>query len=315
MGFFDNFHAGLQANGMRLDASQSAMMQKSLTAVLAEIQETLFSEAIYQQILPIPSPLGSGLTGIDYYRGVPSGEMTLIGSAASDLPRVDESLELNTLTVANYGAAFGWSFIEMERAQRQNYSVDSRKGIIARKTAEKKIDSVVFGESDPKNDKIKGIFGETLTAASGLTGGWASATEQQIIDDVQAVLNAAYNGSGGEFEPDTLVLPSQEYGILKYTVRTNTDSTLMSIIEDRFNVNVMRSARLSSVTSAVNSLVNKPVCLAYKNDSMVAEIRIPRPFQLLPGSWQGLDYQVPFLLDFAGVAHHLPKAIAFGDLS
>ena len=153
MGFFDNFHAGLQANGMRLDASQSAMMQKSLTAVLAEIQETLFSEAIYQQILPIPSPLGSGLTGIDYYRGVPSGEMTLIGSAASDLPRVDESLELNTLTVANYGAAFGWSFIEMERAQRQNYSVDSRKGIIARKTAEKKIDSVVFGESDPKNQR------------------------------------------------------------------------------------------------------------------------------------------------------------------
>ena len=315
MTFFNNLHRGLEENGMRLDAGQSSLMEKSLTALLAGIQETVYSEAIAQQILPVAAALGTGLTSIEFYRGVPTGEMQLIGATANDLPRIDESLVKTERPVANYGASFGWSLIEFERAQRQNFSFEQRRAMQARQIAERHIDAIVFGESDPNRSDIKGLFGDALSAASGLTGGWATATETQILDDVQLILDAGYQGSGGEVIPDSLILPSEEYGLLKYKMRANTDSNLLEIVQNKLGVSVYRSARLNSVTSATNSLSAAPTAVAFKRDPMIVELQIPRPFQLRPGQWRGLEYCVDFLLDFSGVFNYLPSSFGLGDLS
>lgn len=315
MNFFDNLHKGASELGLRMDAGQSALMEKSLTALLSHVQETVYSEVMAQQILPIAAAQGAGLTSIEFYRGIPTGEMKLIGAVSNDLPRIDESLEKTERPVANYGASFGWSLIEFERAQRQNFSFEQRRAMQARMIAERHIDKIVFSEGDENRPDIRGLFADALSAASGLTGSWSTATETQILDDVQLILDAGYQGSGGEIIPDSLLLPSEEYGILKYKMRANTDSNLLQIVESKLGVNVYRSARLDSVTSATNSLSAAPTALAYKRDAMIAELQIPRPFQLRPGQWRGLEYCVDFLLDFSGVFNYLPSSFGLGDLS
>ena len=240
---FKNLREGLQSKGFRADST--AMFEKSLTATLSRIQETVFSEAISQMVFPMAPVLGPGLTAIEYYRGVPTGEMQLIGPNSSDLPRMDESMERTERPVANYGGTFGWSLIEFERAQRQNYNFGERRAMHSRKISERKLDSIVFGESDPDKSDILGLFGYSLSPASGLTGGWNAATDQQILDDVQRVLEAGYTGSGGEIEPDTVLLGSQEYGILKYRMRTQTDSSLLEIVESKFREGQLNESSLT----------------------------------------------------------------------
>lgn len=315
---FDALHRGLEERmepSNRFDAGESAIMERKLTHTLAKVQETIYSEAIAQQAIPVAAPEGTGLTAIEYYTADQTGEMQLIGPGSKDLPRIDETMTKETKSVANYGGAFGYHLIEFERVARQGMSFDQRRALAARKIAERKIDAVTFSESDTARSDIKGLFGYALNSTSGLTGGWGTATEVEILDDLKLLWQEAYNGSGGEMEPNACILPSSLYGLLKSTFRTNTDRTLLKLFGDELGVTFYRSARLNSVTSATNSLTTAPTALMFKRDPEVVEMHIPRPFQLRPGYWNGLEYTTPFLLDYAGVFVYLPSFIAFGDLS
>ena len=312
---FDALYKGLDEHGVRYDAGQSAIMEKALTATLSRVQETIYSEAIAQNVVPMAAPEGTGLVGIEYYTSDVTGEMALIGPSSDDLPSVNEHLTKSSLPVGNYGGSFSYDLIEFERALRQGIGFDQRRAMGARKIAERKIDSLIFSEGETNKPGIKGFFGHTLNGTSGLTGGWGSATETQILDDLKLIWQEAYNGTLGEIEPDTCVLPASLYGLLKSTFRANTDTTLLKLFSDELGVQFFRSARLNSVTSATNSISAAPVALMYKRDMEVMEMHMPRPFQLRPGQWQGLKYTTNFLLDFSGLAIYLPSSVAFGDLS
>lgn len=321
MGYFDNLHAGLADHGVRFDSGQSSLMEKALTKTLTKIQETVYSEAIAQKAVPVAMPEGTGLSTIEHYMAEEFGELQLIGPGADDLPSSGEKLTKVTRYVANYGGKFSYSLQDFERWQRANmngfsYAFDARRGNNARRISERKIDSVLFSESDPNDPRIKGFFGYSLAAVGSLTGGWATSTEVQKLDDLRQMWQTSYTGSGGEIEPDTIILPSEEYGILKTTFRTNTDRTLLSLFSEELNVRILRSARLDSVTSATNSLSTAPTALCFKYDPDLLSLHIPRPFQLRPGKWNANDkYQVNYYLDFAGLFVDFLPNIACADLS
>jgi hypothetical protein len=312
---FDALYRGLDDHGARYDVGSSAIMEKKLTAVLSKVQETIYSEAIAQNVVPMAAPEGTGLVGIEYYTSDVTGEMALIGPGSDDLPSVNEHLTKDTLPVGNYGGSFNYHLIEFERAMRQGMGFDQRRAMGARSIAERKVDSIIFSEGETNKPGIKGFFGHTLNGTASLTGGWSTATEVQILDDLKLIWQESYNGTGGEIEPDSFVLPASLYGLLKSTFRTNTDKTLLKLFAEELGVTFYRSARLNSVTSATNSISAAPVALAFKKDPMVLEMHMPRPFQLRPGQWQGLNYVTNFLLDFSGLAIYLPSSVAFGDLS
>lgn len=312
---FDALYRGLDENGVRYDAGNSAIMEKKLTAVLAKVQETIYSEAISQQVVPMAPPEGAGLTSIEYYTSDVTGEMALIGPGSDDLPSVNEHLTQSDLPVGNYGESFSYHLIEFERALRQGTGFDQRRANGARKISERTVDKIIFSEGDVNKPGIKGFFGHALNGTSGLTGGWATATEVEMLDDLKLIWQEAYNGTNGEIEPDSCVLPASLYGLLKTTFRTNTDKTLLKLFADELGITFYRSARLNSVTSTTNSLSAAPTALMFKKDMEVLEMHMPRPFQIRPGQWQGLKYVTNCLLDFSGVSIYLPSSVAFGDLS
>jgi len=310
---FKDFREGMLKKGFNADSS--AMFEKSLTATMVKIQETIYSEAISQSAFPIAAAQGAGLTAIEWYKGTPTGEMALIGPKSQDLPHMDEDMERNERAVANYGGTFGWSFIEFERANRQGYDFSGRRGRQSRKVSERTLDKALLSEGDARKPDIKGVFGDVLTATTSLTGNWVAATNDQIISDAGRILQAAYDGSGGEYPPTHLMLGSLNYGVVAYRTNTNTDESLLSIIEKKFNVTVLRTQRFNSVTSSINSLSAAPAAIAYHYDEDLIEVNIPRPFMMRPGEWRGAKYCVDCYLDFAGFFNYMPPAMSVADLS
>ena len=318
MSRFANLHRGLAELDVRFDSGQSSLMEKSLTLTLAKIQETVYSEVMAQKIVPVAQPEGTGLSVIEHYQAEEFGELQEIAPGADDLPSSGEKLTQVQRNVAKFGGKFSYSLQDFENWNRANmngfsYAFDSRRGNNARRIAERKIDAVVFSEVD---GRIKGFFDYALAPVSGMTGGWATATETQMLDDLKLLWQKSYDGSGGEIEPDTIVLPSAEYGLLKTTFRTNTDRTLLKLFSEELMVNIVRSARLDSVTSATNSVSAVPVALCFKYDQDLLSLHIPRPFELRPGKWTVNDkYQVNYYLDFAGLFVDFQPNIAMMDLS
>ena len=321
---FDALIRGMAANAsddqmygaVRSDAGP-AFIIRSLTKVQERVQETLYSELMAQKVFPVRVGDGAGLEEIEYYREDKTGEAKLIGPKSNDLPNADTNMTQVSHDVGNYGVAYGWSQIELEKALRSGLPLSERKAMAARKAAEQMIDKVALSDGDSNNARIKGLFGHSglQDATSGLTKNWASATETQILDDVATILKSAYDGTNGEIAPDSLLLPPAEYGLLAYTVRGNTDTTLLEIVQQKMGVSVYRSARLESMTSTVSSISAKNVAVAFKKDPMIMELVIPRPFQQLPVTQEGVYYKVPCLLDFAGMFCYLPISISFGELT
>ncbi len=308
-GFASRFRA---ESGRKLDADETNFVARSLLFIMARVQEVKYSRLIAREAFPVAPTAGSGLESIGYHQLDYTGEMKLIGSGATDSPELAASLNEFTFPVGKYGGHYAWTHQDLEKAIRANVPLDARKAMAARKASEQKVENVAFF-GDLVNTQIKGLFSNSLTSVtSGVTGTWSSATDAQILRDIELAIEGAMAADGDALDdPDTIMLSENQWGRIHRT-RSNVDSSVKDAIQRNFGItNFYKSARLNSMTNATNSISAQNVLLVYRRDPEIMELQIPREFEQLPVERHGLQYRVECLLDCAGLFVYHPKSIAF----
>jgi len=299
-------------SGRKLDANETNFVARSLLHIMARVQEVKYSKLIARQAFPQAPVAGSGLESIGYHQLDYTGEMGLIGSGSTDSPEVASSLNEFTYPVGKYAAHYKWTHQDLEKAMRANVPLSARKAMAARKAAEQKVENVAFF-GDTVNTNIKGLFSNTLTSVtSGVTGSWASATDAQILRDVELAIEGAMAADGDTLDdPDSIIVSEAVYGLLCRT-RTNTDWSIKNAVMENFGIrNIYKSARLNSMTNSTNSISAENVLLVYKQDPEIMELQIAREFEQLPVERTGLEYRVECLMDYAGMFVYHPLSVAF----
>lgn len=306
---FDGFERG----GIRMDANETNFLNRQLLHVMERTQEAKYPDLVATTVFPVNTEGGSGLEGISYVQLDYTGEMKLIAGGADDLPVAGSKQTEYVRQVGNYGVSYGWTQFDLERATRARVPLSTRQAIAARRASEQTVDRVAFF-GDSQNFGIRGLFTESLTNVSAsLNGNWDSATATDILDDCLTTIQAVVNATNGVFEADTLLLPPKHYAIVMTTPRANTDTTLGEFILRSTSVRrIVKTPRLSDVTSSANGISNNDCILAFPSTVEVMELMIPRPFQQLPIQQRGLNYYVPCLLDCAGLFLYHPLAVAVG---
>jgi len=297
--------------GRKLDANETNFVARSLLYIMARVQEVKYSKLIARQAFPSAPVSGAGLESLGYHQLDYSGEMSLIGSGSTDSPEVAGTLAEFTFPVGKYGCHYKWTHQDLEAAMRSNTPLSARKALAARKASEQKIENVaLFG--DLVNTNIKGLFSNSLTSISGTTGTWSSATDAQILADVEDLLIGTIGANGDTLDdPDSILVSESLWGYLCRT-RTNTDWSIKKAIQENFGIkNFYKSARLNSMTNSLNSISSANVMMAYKQDAEIMELQIAREFEQLPVERNGLEYRVECLLDSAGLFVYHPKSIGF----
>lgn len=298
--------------GRKLDANESNFVARSLLYIMARVQEVKYSKLVARQVFPMAPMAGAGLESIGYHQLDHTGEMGLIGSGATDSPEVAASLSEFTFPVGNYGCHYKWTHQDLEKAMRANVPLNARKAVAARKASEQKVENVaLFG--DTINTNIKGLFSNALTPiTSGITGTWSTATDAQILADVERGIIGTMNADADALDdPDSVFVSEAVWGYLCRT-RTNTDWSVKKAIEENFGIrNWYKSARLNSMTNSTNSISAQNVMLFFKKDPEIMELQVPRDFEQLPVERNGLEYRVECLLDCAGLFVYHPKSIGF----
>lgn len=308
-GFSKRFRA---ENGRKLDANETNFVARSLLFIMARVQEVKYSKLIARQAFPSAPVAGAGLESIGYHQLDYTGEMDLIGSGSTDSPEVASSLNEFTNPVGKYAAHYKWTHQDLEAAMRANVPLSSRKAMAARKAAEQKIENVAFF-GDTVNTNIKGLFSNTLTpVTSGVTGTWSSATDAQILRDIELAIEGAMAADGDTLDdPDSILVSENQWGRLHRT-RSNTDWSIKQAIQSNFGItNFFKSARLNAMTNSTNSISAQNVLLVYKRDPEIMELQIAREFEQLPVERNGLEYRVECLMDYAGMFVYHPLSVAF----
>lgn len=279
----------------RLDANETNFIARQLLHIMAGVKETRYPGDILEDAFIINPEGGAGLIAIGYEQLDFSGAFKRIGTTARDLPEVGTKQTEHTTPVGVFGAAAGWSQIELERAGKSGTPLNARKMQAAMLAAKKTKNSIAWNG----DGEIKGLFSYALNEAT-IVGTWGSATADAILTDMRAFVNECREDTE-DFEVDTIVMDPASYSYMTARL-SNTDTTVGEFVMSKLGVSrILYTSYLTSVTSAVNSISAERVMVGYPRNSLVAEFMLPRDVQQMPIRQDGLHYYVPMLMDTAGL--------------
>lgn len=138
-----------------------------------------------------------------------------------------------------WATQIGWTIPELESAKAVGRPVDSQKyaGLLLKHQMDTD-EQVYIGD---EVIGVEGLLNSSKVGATNVNVTWATATPQQILDDVNLVLNNAWLASGFAVCPDKLLLPPVQFSLL--TSR---------IVSDAGNISVLEFLKLNSLSNSVN---------------------------------------------------------------
>ena len=133
----------------------------------------------------------------------------------------------------------GYTLPELESALKVGRPVDAQKHAGLTLKYNMDVDEQVYiGDAQLG---LEGLVNSSKVGATNVTSTWATATPQQILDDVNLVLNNALIAAGFAVWPDKLLLPPVQYGQL-----------VSRIVSEAGNISIIEFLKVNSLANSVN---------------------------------------------------------------
>jgi hypothetical protein len=301
--------AHIDAEGMTLDAGETATYARQLEYVQSKIYKRVYSDLIARSLFPADSDAGPPEVLSKTWRLEDSvGRASLIHDYSQDFPNVEIQGEEISRKLYSWGVSFSYSFDDLLRASRARVNLEMRKAEAARRACEESIERIAY---DGDNSGLPGVINTpgVLTTAAAAVGTWLVKTGQQIIDDVTAAIVAQSNATGKAFEITDLLLELPAYNRIRFLryVPTGEDSapkTVLKYIEEDLGVRVTAWRMLDAT-----ALAAAPKKVFYSRNEDVIAFAIQRDFTQEAPRLKNLAVYIPCHMRTSGVEIRQPKGV------
>lgn len=307
---------------IRLDASETAFVEREVTQVRAKLFEVVYAELKAQQLVPLATDISADIQQYVYFVLDTVGEAKVVADGADDLPRVDVSKTERQGIVKTVGASFGWNLFEMRLAARLGQPLQQQRAESARKAIARQIDKILStGVTDSQTGLgMEGLLNNTDVVNLGIssTTSWVlgTTTAATMVDYLNNIASSIVTATNEAFIPDTLVLPTAMYNVLASAryASAGVDANMTAL-----RWLLANSPWIKSVTSwyrgngAGAASSNRGIL--YKRDPEVLEGVVPLQFESLPPQARGLDMVVPVVGRAGGVKFYHPEAARYLDFT
>jgi Uncharacterized protein conserved in bacteria len=301
------------AQRARLDAGETAFLERQLEAVEARVYEKKLRELKYRTLIPVSNRDGAGAQTITYYMYTKVGMAKIIANPADDLPRSDVFASRHTQAVHVIATSFGYSTQDLRRAMFANVPLEMYKVDAARRSVRETENNITWTGDSTHN--IVGLFANTnitndqapLNAAAS-SRLWANKTAEEILSDVLKIVTRVRTLTKGVHQINTLLLPIEQYNKLAGTPRaTNSDTTLLGFIKQENNVYGLDTVDwLVELTGSGTGTSDQ--AFGYDRDPEVLELRIPMEMITHPPQFRNLEFLVPVEAENGGTVVRYPLA-------
>jgi hypothetical protein len=315
-------HLGLQAghvvsfnDGLPTMDDGLGFYISQLANLESKIYEAKYTNINFAEMIPINSSVPEWADSWDYisYDSVTMGKF--IGSSADDLPSVSLSANKTSVPIGYAGNSFDYSLDELRKTQQLRMPVDATKGRAAFRGSQEHTQRVAyFGDS---NRGMTGLFNNANLAVDNSTVNWATATGQEIVDDMNSLLIKVWIDSANTHLPNALAIDSSRYAIItSRRMDTGTDTTIMQFFmqNNLFTTTTGQQLRIFPRLQLVGAGVGgKDRMLAYElNDDNLGMVN-PIPWRALAPQMKGLMIKVPCEYKLSGVDFRYPFSAAYRD--
>jgi hypothetical protein len=285
-------------------------LERQLEYIRPQVFEVQYADIKYPTILPVTSEAGPGAQTFTYRIMDATGEFKVIADAADDLPRADISQTEKSINIRSIGGSFGYTVQELRAAQMANIALEQRRASAVRRAYEEKVEDIaMFGEASVG---LGGFFNNS-TVDLVVADKWftdSGTTAQEMLELLNYGVTAIVNGSKMKEEPDTILMPYEDYN--KVSITRNSDSSDVTVLEYFLRTNpYIRNVEPINQLDADNSVLDKNRMVVYKRDPQKVQLHIPQPLELFPPQQRGLEFIVPAHARVGGVALYYPKSVIY----
>lgn len=293
------------AQGLAFLISQLAYIEK-------KVYEKKYKAITYPDILPVTNEAGEGATSIIYFSTDMSGKAKIIGAKSRDVPIVEISNKLDTISVERGGIGYEYTDEEIRQALFYGVPLPLRKAQAARRAYEELIQNIAMEGSVEHN--VEGFINNSNVSRTDVTGTtWDTKTPDEWIEDINTLMGGIFVDSKQIERPDKLGLPTLQWNKLAGTRLEYSDMNAFQWI-------VNNSPYLNSVDDIIPmpeltgaGLAGKDRMVAYSKDEDKVVFHIPMPLRFTEPQRQGLGFIIPGEFKVSSVEFRYPGSARYAD--
>lgn len=290
-------------------------VQKQTTHVEAGVYKTRFPAIRYPGLIPVDTSANPWVKAVDYYSMEDVGEAQWLADRANDIAVVGGQMTKSSTAVHMAGIGYDYGLEEVNQARMLGMNLTGDKAVAARSIYERKVDNIAFTGDAAKG--FEGLYSYTgVDVTSAPTGSWATATEDQILADINALLTGVFTATSEVAMADTLLLPSTKYQFIASKRLGDTGGTILEFVQ-RANSYTAETGQPLTIRSLrgldTAGAGATPRMVAYRRSPEVLKMHIPMPHNFLPVQVVGLTFKVPGIFRLGGLDIRLPKEVRYSD--
>lgn len=286
------------------------------THVEQGVNEVVYPDIQYSSLIPVDTSAHPFAQTVTYYSSDKFGKAGWINGNSSDIPKAGTERSQFKTAVFTAGIGYGWGWEEVNHAMMLGINLQSDDAMAARRAYEEMVDAVALTGDTEKN--FKGLINHTgITAGAVPVGNWATATADQIIQDINSVLIGIGTDTLQTSMANTLLMSFQRLQLIGYK---RIDGTTMTVLEyiQKNNIYTLTTRQpldirgVRGLETAGAGATQRMV--AYRKSPEVLKLHIPMPHRFLP-VWQSgpLSWEVPGVFRLGGLDIRRPKEVRYGD--
>ena len=302
---------GLDVSHLRLlqDAGESAFFARELEHILTRAHEVQYPELRARLFIPVNNEAGPGAESITYNQFDKVGAAKLVTDYADDIPMADVYGKKFTSPVESIAIGFGYSLQEVRASAMVNRSLPTMKADAARRAHEQLVDEI--GALGDANTGLTGMLNNAnVPTASAVNGTWATATADQIIEDMNEAVETMLTSTKSVESPDTILLPVDKFNVVNSRRVPDTDITILKFFmsNNAWIRNIDHWYRLTGAGAATTDRM-----VAYRRDPSKLELMIPQEFETLPVQERNLRFVIPTHSRIGGTIIYKPLSLIYRD--
>lgn len=243
-----------------------------------------------------------------------------ISPNTTTLPGVSINGERITLPLRLLGQEVSYSSVELERSQLLGQSIDAQKFNALNTIYQMATDEMIYiGDSDVG---AKGLLNSALVTTGSVSNGasasplWTNKTPDEILDNVNTMVTAAWEASGFTVCPDKLLVPPAQFAFLSgQKISSAGNVSILTFLEDnsislRVNGRKLDIKPLKWLTGRGAGGTDRMV--AYTNDE--ERVRFPMvPIRRETPYYLGIKFNSPYIWAFGEVEFVYPETAIYRD--
>ena len=300
------------SDNVATDASETMVFARQLETVSNKLYEKKYAEMKGRSFVPV-STAGGNATEYMVYRFWDQTTMAkIVSNYATDFPMVSASATEVFLKYFNFGNSYGYSVQDMRNAAKANAPLETRLAMAARKGHELALDdAIAVGIPSVKTYGL--INHPSIPLLTVTNGTWASATGEQMLDDMNSMVTQMEVTSLEIFSPDTMLFSTAAFRKISTKLLSATNSSGMTVLGAFQAQNPGVFVGSWSKLNTANVAGTNGRAVVYKRSDEVMQFEMGQEFEVFPAQQDALMLSFPCLSRIGGLALFHPYGASYVD--